>query len=180
MGVPEVYHRRRPCTVKSDITVHNARPSKNLIYKEGLGLVKYHLTIMMYQLFTTIRTNKVTAMEVIIKANFLHAFRTIAPQDVVEVVEIVNISRASVVCERRSLLHCGVIELNTIPAFVAAALAHPEGEALQANDGKGIVDDEDEEENAQETRGQSDHCVHDVSILAFQFDQPEQQERKRT
>ena len=50
-------------------------------------------------------------------------------------------------------------------------------EELQPHDGKGVVDDEDEEEHTQEMRDKIYHGVHDVTIPTLHSDQSVQRER---
>ena len=65
-----------------------------------------------------------------------------------------------------------VVEGNSVGALVAASPEHLEGEELQPNDGEGIVDDEDEEEDAEKARSKGHHRVHDVPVMPLQSDQP--------
>ena len=71
----------------------------------------------------------------------------------------------------------GVVELHIIPALIAAARRDLVCKELQPHDGKGVVDDEDEEEHTQETRDKGYHGVHDVTILTLHSDQSVQRER---
>ncbi len=72
---------------------------------------------------------------------------TIASEDIVEAVEVIDERRVRVVDER--LNGGGVVELDPVPAGVAAALVDLVGEELKAHDGKGVVDDHDEDEDAE-------------------------------
>lgn len=96
---------------------------------------------------------------------------TIAPKDVVKVVEVVDIRCVGVI---HSVLVdlSRVVELHSVPTLVAAALVDGGGEELQANDGKGIVDAQEEKEYAQEAWCQLQHCVHDVPVPTLQSNQP--------
>ena len=51
-------------------------------------------------------------------------------------------------------------------------------EELQPHDGKGVVDDEDEEEHTQEMRDKEYHGFHNVTIPTLYSDQSVQRERE--
>jgi hypothetical protein len=51
-------------------------------------------------------------------------------------------------------------------------LADFEREALHPHDGKGIVNDEDEEKHAEEARGKRNYHVHDIPIELFHLHKP--------
>ena len=64
-----------------------------------------------------------------------------------------------------------VVDLDSIPAGVAAAFVDTPSKELQPHDGEGIVDDKDEEENAEEAGSQGHHGVHQVSVPTLQANQ---------
>lgn len=76
--------------------------------------------------------------------NYVHHVLTITPQDIVEVIEEVYVGGVHVAAVRM-LGTCRVVETDSVPALIAAALADLEGEELHAHNRKRVVDDQNEE-----------------------------------
>ena len=96
---------------------------------------------------------------------------TITPKNIIEIVQVKHIRRVRIVSRIRRLHFSGIIQVCPVPTSIAAAPEDLVIEELHAYDGKGIVDDADEEEHAEETRGEGHHRVHQVSIAPLQTDQ---------
>lgn len=147
--------------------VHWQRVIDDNVYHYDVPVVDHHQYEQSHCMSTITDSNSLVAL---IQAQSLAfpCYLTITPEDVIKIVQVEDVWCVGVI-EWVWWLYCGwVVQVGSIPASVTAALVHSVVQELHANDGEGVVDDADEEEDIEEAWSEGHHGVHQVSIPTLQ------------
>ena len=108
----------------------------------------------------------------------MHTLCTITPKYVVEVLNIIDIFsliKTDIRRENGTL----VVLPNTKESILTAAFIDLVKENLHSNDGVAVIEDDNEQEEAEETWRNLDESIQQVSVAALYFYQPARRERMR-